>query len=58
MKPALCLIALLGLTACGIDGEPEQPIYTNIGIGVGSGGDVGGTIGISRGPVTVGVGIF
>jgi len=58
MKRALCLVALLGLTACGVDGEPERPVSTNVGISVGSGGHVGGTIGVSRGPLSVGVGIF
>ncbi|MEL6809485.1 MAG: hypothetical protein AAFO97_17065 [Pseudomonadota bacterium] len=58
MKRALCLIAMLGLAACGVDGEPEQPIDTSIGIAIGSGGHVGGTIGVSRGPLSVGVGIF
>lgn len=58
MKRALCLIALLGLAACGVDGEPEPPVDTSIGISIGSGGNVGGTIGVSRGPLTVGVGIF
>lgn len=58
MKHAFALAALLAVTACGIDGEPERPVSTNVGISVGSGGHVGGSIGVSRGPVSVGVGIF
>ncbi|WP_199913631.1 hypothetical protein [Tateyamaria sp. Alg231-49] len=58
MKRAFCLIATLALTACGVDGEPEQPVYTDVGIAIGSGGHVGGSIGVSRGPLSVGVGIF
>mgnify|MGYP001795433810 CR=1 FL=1 len=58
MKRAFCLIAMLGLVACGVDGEPEQPVYTDVGIAIGSGGHVGGSIGVSRGPLSVGVGIF
>lgn len=58
MKRALCLVALIALAACGVDGEPVQP-RANIGIGIGSGGvSAGGSIGVSQGPLTVGVGIF
>ena len=57
MKRAICLLALLGLAACGVDGEPQRP-STNIGVSIGSDGNVGGSIGVSRGPLSVGVGIF
>ncbi len=58
MKRAFCLIALLTLTACGIDGEPLRPTG-GVGINIGSGGvSAGGTIGVSQGPLRVGVGIF
>ena len=58
MKRALCVLALLSTAACGIDGEPVRPT-ANVGIGIGSGGvHAGGTIGVSRGPLSVGVGIF
>ncbi len=58
MKRILCLVSLLGLAACGVDGEPVRPA-ANIGISIGSGGvNAGGSIGVSKGPLTVGVGIF
>ena len=58
MKRVFCLFALLGVAACGVDGEPVQPT-ANIAIGVGSGGvHAGGSIGVSSGPLTVGVGVF
>ncbi|MEP1587024.1 MAG: hypothetical protein ABJR46_08015 [Tateyamaria sp.] len=58
MKPIACLIALFGLAACGIDGEPVRPT-ANLGINIGSGGiSTGATVGVSQGPLRVGVGIF
>ena len=58
MKRALCLVALLSAAACGVDGEPVRP-SANLAIGVGSSGvNAGGTIGVSKGPLTVGVGVF
>ena len=58
MIRVLCVFGLLGLVACGADGEPVQP-SANISIGVGSGGvHAGGSIGVSRGPLSVGVGVF
>ena len=54
----LAVLSLLALVACGADGEPVQPDAT-IGIGIGSDGvHAGGTIGVSRGPLRVGVSIF
>lgn len=58
IKRAFCLIALLCVAACGVDGEPVRPT-ANIGVSIGSGGvSTGGSIGVSRGPLSVGVGIF
>ena len=58
MIRAVAFIALLSLAACGADGEPVEPDAT-IGIGIGSDGvHAGGTIGISRGPLRVGVSLF
>lgn len=55
---AICLIALLGVAACGVDGEPVRP-NASIGVNIGSGGvSTSGSIGVSAGPVSVGVGIF
>ena len=48
---------VLGLAACGADGEPIQPTM-NMGIGVGSGGVHGyGGVGLHRGPISVFLGI-
>ena len=58
MIRAFCLLALLAVAACGADGEPVQP-SANLSIGVGSGGvHAGGTIGVTKGPLSVGVGVF
>lgn len=51
-------IALMAIVSCGVDGEPLQPT-ANLGIGIGSSGvHAGGTIGVSQGPISVGVGVF
>ncbi|MEM1373572.1 MAG: hypothetical protein AAGF78_04210 [Pseudomonadota bacterium] len=51
----ISVLALLALTACGADGEPEP--FLNAGLSIGSGGvSVGGAVGASNGPVTVAVG--
>ena len=55
---AFAILSLFALVACGADGEPVQPDAA-IGIGIGSDGvHAGGTIGVSRGPLRVGVSIF
>lgn len=55
---AFAVLSLLALAACGADGEPVQP-DASIGIGIGSGGvHAGGSVGISRGPLRVGVSLF
>ncbi|MFQ6546391.1 hypothetical protein AADZ90_000430 [Aestuariibius sp. 2305UL40-4] len=58
--PALVGLGLLA--ACGADGAPERPAYTigpDVTIGIDSHGntDVGATVGVGRGPVTVIVGL-
>ena len=58
MIGVLTLLALVGLAACGADGEPVQP-DASVGIGVISGGiHVGGTVGVTRGPLRVGASFF
>lgn len=58
MIRSLCVLFLLALAACGADGEPVQP-HGGVSIGVGSGGvHAGGTVGVNRGPLSVGVSIF
>ena len=58
MIRALCLLSLLAVAACGVDGEPIKP-QANLNIGIGDGGvRTGGTIGVSSGAVSVGVGVF
>jgi len=58
MIRVLCVLSLMALAACGADGEPVQP-HGGVTIGVGSGGvHAGGTVGVSRGPLAVGVSLF
>ncbi|WP_299689030.1 hypothetical protein [uncultured Tateyamaria sp.] len=58
MIRAVALLSFLALAACGADGEPVQP-DASIGIGIGSGGvHAGGTIGVSSGPLRIGVSLF
>ncbi|MEO0401180.1 MAG: hypothetical protein AAF214_02280 [Pseudomonadota bacterium] len=58
MTRAFCLLAIVALAACGVDGEPVQPTGA-VSVGIGSGGiNAGGTIGVRKGPLSVGVGIF
>lgn len=58
MIRVLCVLSLLTVAACGVDGEPVQP-HGAVSIGVGSGGvHAGGTIGLSRGPLSLGVSVF
>lgn len=45
------------LSACGADGEPVRPSL-NAGLGLSSSGmHVGGAVGVSKGPVTLSVGL-
>ncbi|MDG2055748.1 MAG: hypothetical protein P8J82_00490 [Tateyamaria sp.] len=58
MSRVLSVIALLGLVACGADGEPIKPT-SKLDINAGSTGlHVGGSIGVSKGPLSVGLGVF
>lgn len=58
MSKLFCLMAaLVVLASCGVDGEPIRP---NLGVGVnvsGSGVHVGSSVGVSKGPVSVSVGL-
>ena len=54
----LSVLSLLALVACGADGEPVQP-HAGVNIGIGASGvHAGGTVGVSRGPLSVGVSLF
>ncbi|WP_167685315.1 hypothetical protein [Parasedimentitalea denitrificans] len=49
----LSLMAVVALTACGVDGEPVQPTL-NAGVGVSSSGvNVGGAVGLHKGPMSL-----
>ncbi|CRL10212.1 hypothetical protein [Phaeobacter italicus] len=55
------ILFALGLTlvvaACGVDGEPVRPSL-NAGIGVSSSGvHAGGSVGLSKGPLSVSLGL-
>ncbi len=50
------VLVLLGLAACGVDGEPEKP-RVDASLAVGSGGYVGGAVGVSQGPVSIFLGL-
>lgn len=57
MKQIALFLALLTLASCGADGDPIRPKY-NANVSVGTGGvktNVG--VSVSKGPVTVGVGL-
>lgn len=58
MSKLICLMAaLMVLASCGAEGEPIRP---NFGVGVnvsGSGVHVGSSVGVSKGPVSVSVGL-
>ena len=52
-KLILSLLAVVTLTACGVDGEPVQPTL-NAGVGVSSSGvNVGGAVGLHKGPMSL-----
>ncbi len=51
----LAILALLALAACGAEGDPVRP---SVGVGVDLGsGDVGGSVGLSSGNVSLGLGV-
>jgi hypothetical protein len=54
----LAILGLLGLAACGAEGDPFRP-STSIGVGVDSDGDVdvGGRFGVTNGTFSLGVGL-
>jgi ABC-type nitrate/sulfonate/bicarbonate transport system substrate-binding protein len=55
---AVLAVALLALAGCGADGEPVQP-SANLNVGIGPNGvNTGATVGLTRGPLRVGVGLF
>jgi hypothetical protein len=57
MKRALLILSLLGLAACGADGEPTQPV-ANASVSVGSSGvNTHLGLGVSRGPFSIYLGI-
>ncbi len=56
IKRIFALIALSTLLACGADGEPVPPVESTVSAGVGvssSGVNVGGAVGLHRGPVSL-----
>ncbi|GGH35326.1 hypothetical protein SAMN05444007_10890 [Cribrihabitans marinus] len=56
MRKPLLVMAVL-LAGCGVDGEPIQPTL-NAHLGVGSSGaHVGGGVGLSKGPLSVFLGL-
>jgi len=56
IRYACCVALSLGLAACGVDGEPETP-QVDAALSLGSGGYVGGGIGVSQGPVSIFLGL-
>lgn len=57
MKPLTLLIALLALTACGADGEPVRPTAQSQITLSSSGSYVQTSLGVTRGPVSVSLGL-
>jgi len=56
MKKLALVMVVMGLAACGADGQPFTP-NASLGVSAGSGGlTTGGTVGASNGAVSVGVG--
>ncbi len=56
MRIVAALLGLLALAACGADGDPVRPTAA-VEVGFGSdGADIGGVVGVSDGPVSVGIG--
>jgi len=49
------ILALTILSACGADGEPEQPTM-DVTLGMSSGGYTYGGVGVHQGPVSLYVG--
>lgn len=57
MKPLLSLLALLTLAACGADGEPVRPTAATEVTYSSSGVYAQARVGITRGPLTVTLGL-
>jgi hypothetical protein len=58
MIRAIAFVSLLGLAACGADGEPITPTL-NAGINIGSGGvSPNINLGARKGPIAVNWGLF
>lgn len=56
LKLTVAMLALAAITACGADGEPQPPVEPTLSAGVGvssSGVNVGGAVGLHRGPVSL-----
>lgn len=57
MRFCAALISVALLASCGVDGAPVRPA-AKAGMTVGTGGvNVGGSVGVSKGPVTISVGL-
>ena len=55
MKPLLLTLSLLGLAACGVDGEPLKPTAgASINIGT-NGVSTSAGVGVRKGPISIGV---
>ncbi|SNR37624.1 hypothetical protein [Puniceibacterium sediminis] len=50
------ILSVLALSGCGADGEPVRPSYTATLSGGSSGVHLGGAVGLSKGPVSIGYG--
>lgn len=57
MRVLIALGLTLALTACGVDGEPVRPSL-NAGVGISSSGvHLGGALGVSKGSLSVSLGL-
>lgn len=53
----LVILAALALSACGVDGEPVQPTGgVNVSL-TPSGVGLGASVGLRKGPLTIGLGL-
>ena len=57
MKRSLAILSLLTLAACGADGEPVRPTASSTITMSSSGVAVGTTLGLTRGPFSVALGL-
>ncbi|MEQ6250085.1 hypothetical protein ABMC89_14420 [Sulfitobacter sp. HNIBRBA3233] len=56
MKRLAMVLTLAAVAACGVDGEPVQPAGGATVTLSNAGASVGGTVGLRRGPLTLGLG--